>query len=304
MIIHILVFSNSNKTEDSTTTNLDFFVASAKKLGHEIKFIYDYDCQLKFNGKPGLIVKDHALKNIKLVIVKANTSGKKLNFRSSFVGQLELMGITVINKETPIMCAKNKIRTLQILSKNHIPIPKTYVVRHAEDLDELVKDIGHFPVILKTVSGSKGAGVSIIESQRGLKSVVDLIVKENYSEPIILQEYIREAEGRDVRVFVVGNKVVGAMERIATKEGEFRSNFHLGGKVQITDLSAQEKSISLKATKACGLDFAGVDIIRSNNGPRILEVNANPGLEGITLATGKDIAGEIIKYAVSQFKKK
>jgi len=141
----------------------------------------------------------------------------------------------------------------------------------------------------------------MVESKRGMRALLDMMTKtdEDFGGPVIVQEYIRESSGRDIRVFVVGGKIIAAMDRVAKKQGEFRSNFSLGGKVAIAKLTTAEKRIALKTTKVTGLDFAGVDIIRSDKGPKVLEINANPGLKGITEATGIDVAGELIDYIVT-----
>jgi len=304
MQIHILTFSNPDRINDLTKIELDMFEEAARKLGHEIKVIFARDCQLKFDPKPGLVLKETKIKDIKVLIVRANFLKSNLEFRHSLIRQFELAKIPLINGYLPITKAKNKLRTMQILGQNKIPIPKTYIVSHPSYIDNIIMDIGSFPVILKTLAGSHGSGVSIIESKRGLKSIIDMIIKNDDSDPVMVQEYVRESKGTDIRVFIVGKRIVGAMERIATRRGEFRSNFHLGGRVRVAEMSAEEKKIAFKSVAACGLDFAGVDIIRTNSGPKILEVNANPGLEGITEATGRDIAGEIIKYAVKKSKTK
>lgn len=302
MKIHMLVFANPANVGKITKSNISLMKRSAAKLGHKLVIIYDYDCQMKFDQKPELLINNCKIEDINVVIVKANPSGQVLGFRSAFIKQIEMMGIPVVNSELAVMRAKNKIRTLQILSKKNVPIPKSYIVTHAGDIDKVIQDIGFFPVILKTSSGSHGKGVIIVESRRNLQSVIEYMTKESASDPVVIQEYVRESKGRDVRVFIVGRKIIGAMERIATKKGEFRSNFHLGGRVKIADLSEEEKKIAFAAVDACKLEVAGVDIVRSKTGPKVLEVNSNPGLEGITLATGKDIAGSIIKYAVKKAK--
>jgi len=303
MLIHVLVFAHPQKVGGITKKNLEAMQLSAEKSGHQVEVIFDYECYMKFGTKPELLIKNHDLKNIKVLIVKANPAGRNMMFRSTLIKQFEMLGIPVVNKEIAVMRAKNKLRTLQILTKKDVPVPKSYVVTNTENIDEIVDEIGSLPLILKAVSGSHGKGVSIIESRRALKSIIEMLIKENDPEPLIVQEYVRESKGKDVRVFIVGKKIVGAMERIATKRGEFRSNFHLGGRVKIADLSEEEKITAKNAIAACGLDFAGVDIIRTKTGPKVLEVNSNPGLEGITLATGKDIAGQIIKYAVEKAKR-
>jgi len=300
MIIHLLIFGNPNKMFGVTRKDVEILTESATRLGHQIEIVYDHECHMIFGDKPEIMIKNHDLSKIKVLIVKANLAGRNIMYRSNVIRQFELLGVPVVNKEAGVLKAKNKLKTLQILTRKNVPVPRTYIVNHAQYIDEVVSDIGSFPVILKAVSGSHGRGVSIVESLRGLKSIIELIIKEGDPEPLIVQEYVKESKGKDVRVFMVGRKIVGAMERIATKKGEFRSNFHLGGRVKVADLSEQEKMVARSAIDACGLDFAGIDIIRTNNGPKILEVNANPGLEGITLATNRDIAGAIITYAVKK----
>ncbi len=278
-------------------------VEAARVRGHELVVIDAKTCKMKFNNDARVLV-NNKFPKINVLIVKSAFGGDKIDIHMSLIKQFELMNIPVVNESQAVTNARNKLTTLQILSINKIPTPKTYVVRSSEFVEEVVQKIGSYPVILKSVSGSQGIGVSIIESRRGLRSIVDMLVEQEYSLPVIIQEYVREAKGKDLRVFVVGGKIVAAMERVAQKKDEFRSNFSLGGKVRIANLSTKEKNIALKATKVCGLDFAGVDVIRTKEGPKILEVNANPGLEGITLATGVDVAGHIIDYALTKVKEK
>lgn len=304
MKIHVFVFSRTNKVGVVTQKNLDLLSAAAALRGHSLEVIYDSECQMRFSGQPELLLKNHDLSAIEVLIVQANIPGRNIMYRSNVINQFELLGVPVMNKEAPVLRAKNKIKTLQILTREHVPVPKTYVVNHAEYIDDVISEVGPFPVILKAVSGSHGRGVSIIESKRGLKSIIEMFANEGDAEPLMVQEYVRESKGKDVRVFIVGKKIVGAMERIAQKRGEFRSNFHLGGRVRVASMSRKEKDVAFAAIKACGLDFAGVDILRTNSGPKVIEVNANPGLEGITLATGRDIAGTIIDYAVKKVKRR
>ncbi len=305
MKIHILVFGRPGRLGPVTGKNLELLTKSAEARGHEVAVVYDYECHMEFGSKPGLFMKNHKLKDIKLLIVQANAAGENLMYRSTLIKQFENLGVTVINKELPVMRAKNKLRTLQVLLKNNVPVPKTFVITHSEYLDEIINQIGSFPMILKSVSGSHGRGVSIVESRRGLKSVVEMLTKDaSAAQPLLVQEYVKESSGKDVRVFIVGKKIVGAMERIAQRRGEFRSNFHLGGRVRVAEMTEREKRVSFDAIAACDLDFAGVDVIRTNEGPKILEVNSNPGLEGISLATQRDIAGAIIDYSVKVYKRK
>jgi ribosomal protein S6--L-glutamate ligase len=298
MKIAVLTFSNPQKMTQVTDMDLTLLREAAEKLGHDFRVIYASDCLIKLAKKPDLFIKDiNPKKDIDILIVRANFLTTNVEFRASLIRQFELIGVPVVNKSMAVMRAKNKLKTLQLLSKQNVPVPKTYIVSETQSLDSIVEDIGPFPVILKAMAGSHGSGVSIIESRRGLKSIIDMLVRNEAAEPVMLQEYIKESSGKDIRVFIVGRRIVGAMERIATRRGEFRSNFHLGGRVRVATMSRTEKDVAFAAIAACKLDFAGVDIIRTKSGPKVLEVNANPGLEGITKATGRDIAGEIIKYA-------
>jgi len=298
MLLHLLTFSGPRKISAVTKGEIIMFQEAAKKQGHQLEVVFSADCQMQFDNKPGLLIKNHEPKDIKMLIVRANFLNN-VELRASMIKQFEIANIPVINSALPIMRAKNKLRTMQVLSRKNIPTPKTYIVSSARYIDDVIEDIGAFPVILKTVTGSHGSGVSIIESKIGLKSIVEMIMKGS-KDPLIVQKYIRESKGRDIRVFVVGKKIVGAMERIAGKCGEFRSNFHLGGRVLVADLSKEEKQVAFASVKACGLDVAGVDLLRTKGGPKVLEVNANPGLAGITEATGHDVAGKIIEFAVKK----
>ncbi|MBN2714300.1 MAG: RimK family alpha-L-glutamate ligase [Deltaproteobacteria bacterium] len=300
MNLHMLVFTRLETQSATTKVAHDLLTAAAVAEGHELTIISDFDCQMHFGNETSVFIRNTPAKDINVLFVRANLSGAKLQFRRTLIKQFELMGIPVVNREEAVMNAKNKLRNLQVLTEHNIPIPKTYVVSHAGYLDDALKDIGRFPIILKTPSGSQGKGVAIIESKRGLKSVIEMF---DNGEPIVLQQYVKESSGKDIRVFVVGDRVIGAMKRETTRRGEFRSNFHLGGKVSVADLTKGpkgEKQLALNATRACGLDIAGVDILRTQDGPKVIEVNANPGLEGITQATGKNIAGEIIRFMVSK----
>jgi ribosomal protein S6--L-glutamate ligase len=300
MKLHLLTPSIPKNPDSATRTALMFLQASAKAKGHTLEFISSNECKMRFSAKPEILVNNKKIK-INALIVRPSFSWKNADIHANLIKQFELSGVPTLNSYNSIMMTKNKIRTLQILSKYNIPMPKTYVIRSAEFIPEIMKDIGSYPVILKAATGAKGIGVSIVESQRGLRSMVEMLMSDDEeAHPLVVQEYIKEARGTDVRVFIVGDKIIAAMDRIATKKGEFRSNFSLGGKVKVASLSPEEKKVSLKAAKACGLDFAGVDLIRSKRGPKVLEVNSNPGLQGITEATGIDVAGYIIDLAVKR----
>jgi len=200
----------------------------------------------------------------------------------------------VINTHSAVHRAKNKIRTLQLLHHYGIPMPKTVVLFGDEILDVVMHEF-QYPVVVKSAYGAGGSGVFIAESKRSLKPVVEHFLKRIKTEPIKIQEYIAESKGKDLRLFVVGKHVVATMQRSA-KKGEFRSNFHKGGTVKSIDPTAEEVKMALDASIGLGLDISGVDILRTKKGPVIIEVNSQPGLEGITKATGIDVAKKIIEY--------
>jgi ribosomal protein S6--L-glutamate ligase len=274
---------------------------AAKARGHQVKLIRADKCELSYaNGKMKALYGGKKFPDFDVIIPRVNIT-INLDLFLPLNKHLLFMGIPVLNGYMPIMRAKNKIRTLQILSHKGIPVPQTVVLQHLNYLDDAIKRVGGFPIILKTISGSLGRGVVIVESRRSLLSALDMILSQDHWRTLLVQEFVEEAEGKDVRVFVVGGRVVASMERTA-KEGDFRSNIHAGGKGQEVELSKEEIEMSLKATSALGLDFSGVDLLRTKNGPVVMEVNANPGLEGITGATGIDVAGALIELAVSKAK--
>lgn len=279
-------------------------VDSAVARGHTLEIINARDCQLEFLRTPQILVQNKKPRGIASLIVRPNFRGIDLDLHIGVIKQFELAGIRVINNHLAVIRAKNKLRQLQILTRHKIPMPRSYVVRSPDFIEDMVNHIGSYPVIIKSLVGSFGVGVAIVETQRALRSLIEFIVHDDSSTgPVIIQEYVKEARGRDVRVFIVGKKIIAAMERIARKRGEFRSNFSLGGQIRLAELTDKEKSIALKAAEVCDLEIAGVDIIRSEKGPMVLEINSNPGLEGITQATGIDVAGAIIEYAASIAKK-
>lgn len=293
----------SFKSRDKKDADVFAIRKAAEKMGHSAKIFRNANFQFSFDPHhPHLFYKNRRFITPDVMIIRASVLDN-VDMEISTVKQLQLMGIPVVNHYLPIVRAKNKVRTLQILQHEGIPIPKTVVIHNLEYLDEAIEKLGRFPIILKTPHGSLGVGVSIIESMRSLRSMIDLISGTSKNSLVIIQEYVKEAKGKDIRVFIVGGKIIAAMERQA-KRGEFRANFSQGGSVSLADLSEEEKSISLKASKAIGLHVSGVDIIRTSEGPKILEVNANPGLAGITEATGVDVASHIARFAEKLVKQK
>ena len=303
MNISLLVKVIPKDTESGLYFSIQQFIASAKNRDCDFG-VFDYtQCCVSLVGKPRILV-DNQEKNIDGLIVKAGFKAKDLESYLPINTIFEESGLVAVNNAKSISITKNKISMLYTLFSSGIPIPKTHIIRSTHDLDNCLKDINTYPIVLKSISGSGGIGVSLVESKRSITSVVDLVLEESGVFPVIIQEFISESSGKDIRAFVVGNEVVTAMERSSAIEWEFRSNFSMGGNVRIIDLTEEEKKLAIKSANVCGLGFAGVDIVRSNNGPKVLEVNANPGMKGIVTATGIDLAGAILDHTISLIKKK
>jgi len=264
--------------------------------------ICERDLQIRFNGKTKILHRGYPLPKYDAIFVRPLFNHDP-SIHSAVIRQFELNGRLVINGYLGVHRAKNKIRTLQLLAHHNLPMPKTTLLFDEEHLKVTLKDF-KFPVVVKAAYGSGGSGIFICETQRAVAPVVEHLLKDNNTsnDPIKIQEYISEAKGKDLRLFVVGKKVVATMERKA-KKGEFRANFHKGGSVKGITPTKKEERLAIAAAREMGLNLAGVDILRSKTGPLILEVNSAPGLEGITLATGVDIAGEVVKYIEQKVKK-
>jgi ribosomal protein S6--L-glutamate ligase len=266
---------------------------TARKRGHAVKVIDP----LKLNvgligGKAFVTYKDKPVKLPDVVIPRI--SGTINNFALSVVKQFELLGIPVLNKSSAIALARDKFMSAQHLTEQGIDVPITVMIRNPEDIDTALRIVGGPPVILKLIEGAQGIGVILAESRDSIESTINAFF--SLGQNIILQQFVSESKGRDIRILVVGDKVVAAMHRVA-KAGEFRTNIHRGGQGEKIDLPELYKDIALHAVKTIGLDIAGVDIIESSKGPKVLEVNPSPGIEGLEKANKLDIAKDIISYA-------
>ncbi len=269
---------------------------SAREKGHSPKIIRVDKCQLYYTRiNPKVLYAGKPFPKLDVVIPRFSVL-ENVSLKASIVHQIEMIGVPIIQTYDSLINAKNKLRTLQLLTERGIPVPKTMVVSRFEYLDEAIRKIGKFPIIIKSPFGSLGKGVAIVETRRSLHSAFDMLVTSPDFTSILIQEYVAESEGKDIRVFIIDGKIVAAMER-DSQGRDFRSNLALGGKGTIADLSEEEKRISLAAAEALGLTIAGVDILRSKTGPVVMEVNCNPGLEGITEVSGLDIPGMIIDFA-------
>ena len=214
-------------------------------------------------------------------------------YGTAVVRQFEMMGVFSAVGSRGIVHSRDKLRCLQVLSKEGIGLPKTVFTNYSRNVEHVVESAGGAPVVLKLLEGTQGLGVVLAENQNAAQSVLEAF--NGLRARVIVQEFIREANGADIRAFVVDGEVVGAMKRQG-KEGEFRSNLHRGGSAMQIVLTDEEKETAIKAAAAVGLGVAGVDMLQSTRGPLVLEVNSSPGLEGIERATGVDVAGKIIAY--------
>jgi len=267
------------------------------ELGHKPVIIREDKCQLLYTrNQPRILYNGKKFPKVDVIIPRFNALSN-ISLRATIAHQLDVIGIPVVQKYTSLVRAKNKLRTLQLLTSKKIPVPKTMVVRRFEYLDTAIKEVGDFPIIIKTPFGSMGKGVAIVETKRALHSAFDMLLSSPDFNSLLIQEYVKESEGKDIRVFIVGGKIVASMERDA--EGrDFRSNIALGGSGKVAKLTKREREVAFAAAKVLKLKIAGVDLLRSNHGPVVMEVNCNPGLEGITETTGIDVAKKIIEYSV------
>lgn len=265
----------------------------AENLGHYIELIDHTKCSVKLgSGKPMVYYLNENVTDAFDAIIP-RIGAKVTKHGAAIVKQFEMNGVFSTARSLSISRARNKVRTLQILSRKHIPIPETLFSINPDDIEEQIELLGGPPVIIKLQEGTQGLGVILAETKKSAKSIIDTFYKMDTS--ILIQKYVEESNGEDIRIFVVGNKVIASMKRTSAV-GEFRSNVHRGGYTETVEPTAKEKYIALSATKHLGLGVAGVDIIRSKKGPLLIEVNASPGLQGIEAATGINIAKEIILF--------
>ncbi len=276
-------------------------IEAAAKAGHDIQFVNIRDCYIKIAaGNPEIYYKDDKkLENIDAVIPRIRPS--MTFYGTTIVRQFEMMNVYCLNKSLPTISSRDKLHTLQLLSHENLPMPTTSFSHSVDETKHLIKMVGGAPLVIKLLEGTKGVGVVLAETGKAAESVINAF--KSLKADILVQEFIKESKGRDIRCFVVGNKVVAAMERQA-EEGEFRANMHLGGKARAIEITDEERAIAIKAVKTIGLEIAGVDLVRSNSGPKILEINSSPGLEGIEAATGVDIAGKVIAFLEKMVAKK
>lgn len=272
-------------------------VESAQKRGHECVVIDHGKCYVGIKqGQPSIHYKGQDISDIDAIIPRIGAS--VTFYGSAIVRQFEVMGVISANPSQAITRSRDKLRCMQILSGAGIGMPITGFARSTRDVDDLIKMVGGPPLVIKLLEGTQGIGVVLAETKKAASSVIEAFY--GLGNNILIQEYIKESRGTDIRAFVVDGKVVGAMKRTA-KEGEFRSNLHRGGSAEVIKLSKAERETAIRAAKELGLTVCGVDMLPSERGPLVLEVNSSPGLEGIEKATNKDIGGEIISFLEKQY---
>lgn len=267
-------------------------VEAAQARGHEVKVINPLRCYMNINStSPTIHYKGESLSDFDAVIPRI---GASISFYgTSVVRQFEMKGVFTVNESVAITRARDKLRSLQLLSRKGVGLPITGFANSPDDIDDLIHMVGGAPLVIKLLEGTQGLGVVLAETPTAAKSVIEAFF--NLDANIMVQEYIKEAQGADIRCFVVNKKVVAAMKRQGPS-GEFRSNLHRGGSAKLIKITPEERKTAVRAAKIMGLNVAGVDILRSARGPLVMEVNSTPGLEGIEKATNKDIAGMIIKF--------
>ena len=267
-------------------------IEAGKLRNHEIEVINHAKCDIVIEKKnPVIFYRGKKLDHSDAVIPRIGAS--VTFYGTAVVRQFEMMHVFTTTESQALVRSRDKLRSLQVLSRAGLGLPKTIFTNYSKNVKEIVEQAGGAPVIIKLLEGTQGIGVILAETKKAAESVIEAF--NNLQARVIVQEFIKEAGGADIRAFIVDGHVVGAMKRQG-KEGEFRSNLHRGGSATVIKLSDEEEIAALKAARAMGLGIAGVDMLQSSRGPLILEVNSSPGLEGIELATGKDIASIIIKY--------
>ncbi|WP_312978583.1 30S ribosomal protein S6--L-glutamate ligase [Atlantibacter sp.] len=279
-------------SRDGTLWSCKRLREAAMRRGHIVEILDPLSCYMNINPlSPSMHYKGRQLPHFDAVIPRI---GSAITFYGTAVlRQFEMMGSYPLNESVAITRARDKLRSLQLMARQGIDLPVTGIAHSPDDTSDLIDMVGGAPLVVKLVEGTQGIGVVLAETRQAAESVIDAF--RGLNAHILVQEYIKEAKGRDVRCLVVGDRVVAAIERQA-KEGDFRSNLHRGGVARVADISARERDIALRAASTMGLDVAGVDILRSDRGPLVMEVNASPGLEGIENTTGIDIATLMIQW--------
>ncbi len=273
-------------------------VEAGRNRDHEVRVIDPLRCYMKIvSHSPEIHYKGEKVENVDAVIPRI---GASITFSvTAVLRQFEIMGTYPVNESVAITRARDKLRAHQLLARRGIGMPVTGFAHSPDDTEDLMNIVGGAPMVIKLLEGTQGVGVVLTETEKAAESVIDAFRGLNVY--FLAQEFIKEAGGSDIRCLVIGDKVVASMKRQG-KEGEFRSNLHRGGSASTIRITPEERSTAVRAAKIMGLNVAGVDILRSNHGPVVMEVNSSPGLEGIETTTGKDIAGQVIDFIEKSYK--
>lgn len=265
---------------------------AAEERGHQFDVINTLRCYMNIaSRRPEVYYNGEKLEGYDAVIPRIGAS--VTFYGMAVLRQFEMQGVYPLNESVAIGRSRDKLRSMQLLARDGIGLPVTTFAHDPKQTDEVLALAGGAPVVIKLLEGTQGIGVVLADTQRSAKSVVEAFRGAGIN--ILLQEFIKEAGGTDIRAIVIGKRVVASMKRTGA-EGEFRSNLHRGGSADLIKLSPEERSTAIRAAKSMGLNVCGVDMLRSNHGPVVMEVNSSPGLEGVENATGLDIAGKIIEY--------
>ncbi|MFT6220347.1 MAG: ribosomal protein S6--L-glutamate ligase [Rickettsiales bacterium] len=269
----------------------DSLFRAAKKRGHDVRIIDHLKCYMDINSNDPKVYYKKEVLEFDAIIPRIGAS--VTFYGTAILRQFEMNGSYVLNDSLAIARSRDKLRAHQLLAKKKIGMPITGFSHSATNTDELIKNAGGAPLVLKLLQGTQGKGVILAETKKAAEAVIEAF--GGLDAFFLVQEFIKESGGADIRCFVVGDKIVAAIKRQGG-EGEFRSNLHRGGTATIIKLTSDERKTALEAAKVMGLRVAGVDMVRSSRGPLVLEVNSSPGLEGIETTTNKDVAGMIIEY--------
>lgn len=283
----ILLASNQNLYSNKR------IIEAAQARGHDVEFVNVGGCYIKLASDSSEIFHDEGKKLEKIDCIIPRIKPSMTFYASTIIRQFELLDIRCLNTSDAIIKSRDKLNSLQILARHSLGVPITSFANSSYETKDLIKLVGGAPLVVKLLEGTKGIGVVLAETSKAAESVINAF--RSLKADILVQQYIKESKGQDIRCFVIGDQVVASMERIA-QEGEFRANIHLGATARAVEITPEERELAIKAAKIIGLEIAGVDMVRSNSGPKILEINSSPGLEGIEGATGIDIASKMIEY--------
>jgi ribosomal protein S6--L-glutamate ligase len=269
-------------------------IAAAKERGHRARVIDVLRCTLSLGkNAPSILYEGAPIGPFDVVIPRIGAS--ITSYGLSVVNQLDMMDVPLLNNSVPIARSRDKLRCLQLLARFGLDIPRTIMTRRRDEVPTAIRRLGGLPVIVKLTRGTQGVGVMIANTLEEIEGILDTM--KDLGQEILLQEFIKESKGRDVRALVIGDRAVAAMRRQA-RAGEFRSNLHRGGEGKPIELPKRYAEVAVKAAQVMGLELAGVDMLETHTGPKIMEVNSSPGFEGLEKATGLDIAGMIIEHAI------